>query len=32
MGGGQDIQKVLLFIKTIPIEKLNKFYIIGQGY
>ena len=31
MGGGQDIQKVLLFIKTIPIEKLNKFYIIGQG-
>ncbi len=31
IGGGQDIEKVLLFLKSIPKEKLNKFYLIGEG-
>ncbi len=30
-GGGQDIEKVLNFIKSIPTKKINKFYLIGDG-
>ena len=30
-GGGQDIEKVLNFIKSFPIKKINKLYLIGDG-
>lgn len=31
IGGGQDIEKVQLFMKSLPKEKINKFYLIGDG-